>query len=60
MGAIYCYTNLINQKKYINQNVDPNQRPNLTCIDYPRNGGVGVLLVRTSKWYPAVPGSAID
>ena len=28
MGAIYCYTNLINQKKYIGQSVDPNQRYN--------------------------------
>lgn len=28
MGAIYCYTNLINQKKYIGQSVDPRQRYN--------------------------------
>ena len=28
MGAIYCYTNLINQKKYIGQSIDPKQRYN--------------------------------
>ena len=26
-------------------------RPDLTCIDYPRIGGVGLLLTRSSKWY---------
>jgi group I intron endonuclease len=53
MGIIYCYTNLINNKKYIGQTINPEQRFSAHKSNYqnPNNNEYNSLLHKAFRKY---------
>ena len=53
MGIIYCYTNLINNKKYIGQTINPEMRYSAHKSNYqnPKNGEYNSLLHKAFRKY---------